>query len=85
MPLRGLAERVFSPLMVVSASMSAASRTGGRTLVSDAPVLGFEVPKVRTTKPHEARNGPQSAMDDSAAVNPGTIERAAYGGVAPTG
>src|SRR5580692_6874091 len=84
-PLSGLPERVFSSLIVVRASMSAASRTGGRTLVSDAPVLGFEVPNVIATMPYDATNGPQSAIDDSAAVNPGTIEIAVNGGVAPTG
>src|ERR1019366_4878916 len=84
-PLRGLPERVFSPLIVVSASSSAAERTGGNTLVSEAPVLGFEVPNVITTIPHDARNGPQSAMDDSAAVKPGTTAMAVNGAVAPTG
>ena len=65
--------------------MSAASRTGGNTLVSDAPVDGFDVPKVIVTMPHDARNGAQSAMDDSAAVKPGTTAIEVNGGVAPTG
>src|SRR5882672_6413592 len=83
LPLSGLPLRVFSPLIVVNASMSASDRTGGRTLVSDAPVLGLDVPNVIVTMPHDARKGAQSAIDPSAAVKPGAI--AAYGGVAPTG
>src|ERR1700722_14724015 len=85
LPLRGLPERVFSSLSVVSASMSASERTGGRTLVSEAPVLGLDVPNVIVTMPHEARDGAQSAIDDSAAVKGGTIARDANGAVAPTG
>ena len=50
--------------------------------MSPAPVIGFEVPMVMVTMPHDARKGAQAAIDDSAAVKPGTMAMAANGGAA---